>query len=83
MFNDMRLSSDMMKSFEKFQAKHDVRTFVCDARIDHSDHLFVAIGPGLQRQCAHIDILARRGFSHHLRLPTSIQPSYQIIRDVL
>ncbi|GHJ85109.1 hypothetical protein NliqN6_1511 [Naganishia liquefaciens] len=23
MFNDMRLSSDMMKSFEKFQAKHD------------------------------------------------------------
>lgn len=25
MFNDMRLSTDMMKSFEKYTAKHEVR----------------------------------------------------------
>jgi hypothetical protein len=72
MFNDMRLSSDMMKSFEKFQAKHEVRTccYLCTLRLTRP---CIAIGPGLQCQRAHLDILARRGFSNYLCFPGNIQ----------
>lgn len=43
----------------------------------------LAIGNRIQRQCAHLDVLAGRRIGDYLRIPAGIQQGDSVVRKVL